>query len=124
MGLSTDVLKPSGEAKVSGWARVVVDATLNAIIPGSNKKIQFVSPNRSVTAAVPMYEVKFRKREDALKLRREFGKLRKEKRYDANANCLTLGSRVCLEILNSIAKKCSRPNDEMFVRGFTSRLVL
>ena len=74
-------------------------AALEPIVPGSGQKIQFCSPNRSVTAAVPVCEVKFREREDALKLRKEFGKQRKENCYEGYAfiaNCVTLGTRVRL----------------------------
>ena len=74
-----------------------------------------------------MWEIKFREREDALKLRKEFGKLRKEKKYDGGrfiANCMTLGTRVRLKILKSIAWKCSSLSEDMYVHGFTSRLVL
>ena len=126
-GLSTSVRKPSGEAEIRAWARVVVNDALEAIVPGSANKIQFCSPNRSVTATVPVCEVKFREREDALKLRKEFGKLRKEKRYDGDAfiaNCVTLGTRVRLEILKAIARKCSGVGVDMYVHGFTSRPVL
>ena len=104
-----------------------MDAALNAIIPGSDKQIQFCSPNRSFTAAVPVCEVKFKEREEALKIRKEFGKQRKEKRNEGGAyiaNCVTLGTRVRIEILKAIARKCSSPGEDMFVHGFTSRPVL
>ena len=70
---------------------------------------------------------KFREREKALKLRKEFEKLRKEKRYDGGAyiaNCVTFGTRVRIKILKSIARKCSSPSEDMYIHGFTSRLVL
>ena len=81
-----------------------------------------------MTLAVPVCEIKFRDRESAQKIRREFGKQRKEGRIDSGvfiANCVTLGTRVRLEVLKAIARKCAAPNNaDMFVQGFTSRPVL
>ena len=126
-GLTSEAPRPKGETEVRVWARAAVDAALNAIIPDSDKQIQFCSPNRSYTTAVPVCEVKFREKGEALKLRKEFGKQRKEKRYEGKAyiaNCVTLGTRVRIEILKAIARKCSGPGEDMFVHGFTSRPVL
>ena len=126
-GLSTDIPRPRGDAEVRGWARAVVNAALHSFVPDSDKNIQFCSLNRSVNAGVPVCEVKFREREVALKVRKEFGKMRKEKRYEGRifiSNCVTLGTRVRTEILKAIARKCSSPSEDMYVHGFTSRPVL
>ena len=128
MGMTTDVLRPKGDIESRAWIRRIAEGALNAIIEGSGSSIQFVSPNRSVTLAVPVCEIKFRDRESAQKIRREFGKQRKEGRIDSGvfiANCVTLGTRVRLEVLKAIARKCAAPNNaDMFVQGFTSRPVL
>ena len=126
-GLTSDTPKPKGEAEVRGWARAAVDAALHSIIPDSDKNIQFCSPNRNVNAGVPVCEVKFRDKEMALKVRKEFGKMRKEKRYEGSifiSNCVTLGTRVRTEILKAIARKCTGSSEDMYVHGFTSRPVL
>ena len=127
MGMTTEILKPKGEVEARVWIRKIVEGTLNAIVEGSGNIIQFVSPNRSVAPGVPVCEVKFKDREGAQKMRKEYGKLRKEGKIDNGvfiANCVTLGTRVRLEILKAIAKQCPIPNVDMFVQGFTSRPVL
>ena len=61
------------------------------------------------------------------KLRREFGNRRKGGIDTGKfflSNSVTLGTRVRLEILRSIAKECSNAEEDFFAIGFTSRPVL
>ena len=60
-------------------------------------------------------------------MRREKGNLRKVGKIEGTvsvANCMTLGTRVHLEVLKPIAKRCSSSAEEMLVHGFTSRPVV
>ena len=68
-----------------------------------------------------------KEREFAVNLRHEYGKQRKAGKLEGRvfiANCVTLGTRVRMEVLKAICKKCSNPTEDMFVHGFTSRPVL
>jgi hypothetical protein len=126
-GMTTLAPKPTGQVEARTWIREVAGAALEAIVPGAGAMIQFVSPNRSLGSEVPACEVKIKDREFALKMRKEYGRLRKEGKLEGRvfvANCVTLGTRVRMEVLKAIGKKCSGPGEDLFVHGFTSRPVL
>ena len=126
-GMTTLAPKPTGQAEARMWIRGVVETALEAILPGAKNMIQFVSPNRSLGSEVPACEVKIKEKEFAVKIRQEYGKQRKAGKLEGRvfvANCVTLGTRVRMEVLKAIGKKCSNPNEDMFVHGFTSRPVL
>jgi hypothetical protein len=126
-GVTSRIPKPANEVDARKWRREIVGKALDLILPESDEKIQFVSPSRSRASDFPMCEVKFRVNDWAGKVRREFGKLRKEKKIEGRifvANCVTQATRVRLEILRAIAKKCCSNTEDMLVMGFTSRPVL
>ena len=126
-GLSSNVAKPANEVDARRWLRDIAGSALDRILPQSSEKIQFVGGNRSRASDIPMCEVKFKESDWAGKVRREFGKQRKEGKAEGRifvANCVTQATRVRLEILRAVAKKCSTSNEEMLVMGFTSRPIL
>ena len=74
-----------------------------------------------------MCEVGFKEADLAGKLKRDFGNRRKGGIDTGNfflSNSVTLGTRVRLEILRSIARECSNTDEDFFAIGFTSRPVL
>ena len=126
-GMTTLAPKPKGQVEQRAWIREVAESTLEAILPGARAMVQFVSPNRSLGSEVPACEVKIKDREFAQKIRKEYGRLRKEGKLEGRvfvANCVTLGTRVRMEVLKAIARKCSGQDEDLFVHGFTSRPVL
>ena len=126
-GLTTDVAKPNGEPEIRKWVQEIVAKELNKIIPDSGEMIQFVSQSRSQGNIVPTCEVKMKEKDVAVRLRRTFGQMRKAGKVEGRVfvtNCVTMGTRVRLEILRAIARKCCSPNEDMFVMGFSSRPVL
>ena len=126
-GLSSNVARPVNEVDARRWIREIAGLALDKILPESSGKIQFVSMNRSKASDVPLCEVKFKESDWAGKVRREFGKQRKEGKVVGRvfvANCVTQATRVRLEILRAIAKKCCSNNEDMLVMGFTSRPIL
>ena len=126
-GLSSNVARPANEVDSRRWLREIAGAALDKILPQSSDKIQFVGGNRSKASDIPMCEVKFKESDWAGKVRREFGKQRKEGKVEGRvfvANCVTQATRVRLEILRAIAKKCATSNEDMLVMGFTSRPIL
>lgn len=62
---------------------------------------------------LPKCEVKIKEKEWAVRLRRIFVQLRKTGKVEGRifvTNCVTIGTRVRLEIIRAIARKCSTPN--------------
>ena len=126
-GMSTSVPKPANQVEARQWINDIVKAALGTIVEEAGEMVQFVSANRSFGMAVPVCEVKIKDREGALRIRKEFGKQRKDGKVTGGifvSNSVTLGTRVRLEVLRAIAKKCSGPEEDMFVHGFVSRPVL
>jgi hypothetical protein len=125
-GMTSEVSRPSGEPEARAWIKEIVADALDKIIPDSGKMIQFVSMNKN-QSGVPNCEVKLKEKEWAARLRKTFGKMRKEGKVEGRiflTNCVTMGTRVRLEILRAIARKCSNAAVDMFVMGFSSRPVL
>ena len=126
-GLSSNIARPASEIDARRWIRDIAGKALDKILPNSSEKIQFCSANRSKATDFPVCEVKFKETDWAGKVRREFGKQRKEGRAEGRifvANCVTQATRVRLEILRAIAKKNWSANEDMLVMGFTSRPIL
>ena len=134
IGLTSSERRPDGLAEGKKWLQDIVGAALNRLIQGSNEKIQFVNPVRGAEGfqnlennELPVCEVKMKEREWALKVRKEFGKQKKEGKVEGKffvANVVTLATKVRLEILRAIGRKCGNTREDMFAIGFTSRPVL
>ena len=131
MGLSSTIRRPEGFADGKKWLNDIVGAYLDKLIPGSSAMIQFVNQVRGVSGGqnmeVPTCEVRMKEREWALKLRREFGKQKKEGKIEGRsfvANVVTLATKVRLEILRAVGRKCGNVREDMFAIGFNSRPVL
>ena len=126
-GMTSNIVKPSDPVEARKWIRTIVENTFDYIVPEASGHIQFVSPNRSATGDIPMCEVKMKEKEWAQKIRKEYGRKRKEGTDFGRlflANSVTQATRVRLEILKAIAKRCSSPDEDMFVQGFTTRPIL
>ena len=127
-GMTSNVAMPTGFDEGKKWINDLVKAVLNEIVPESSDKIQFVNSGRSFRGEVPVCEVKMKEKVWADKIRKEFGKFRREGKVVGGgvfvANSVTLATRVRLEVLRAIATKCSNGDEDMYVMGFTSRPVL
>ena len=129
MGLTSETRQPAGQAEAKKWLLDIVGEMLNKIVPESADHIQFVNAIKGAggESQVPVCEAKMKEREWAVKIRREFGKLKKEGKIEGRlfiANSVTLATRVRLEILRAMARKCSSPREDMHVVAFTSRPLL
>ena len=127
-GLTSTVAMPTGLDEGKRWVDEIVKTALNIIVQGSSDMIQFINSGRSFRGEVPVCEVKMKEKGWAEKIRKEFGRLRKEGKTVKGgvfiANSVTLATRVRLEVLRAIAKECSNGEFDMHVMGFTSRPVL
>ena len=131
MGMSSETRQPAGQTEAKKWLHDIVSEILNKIVPESADHIQFVNAIRGARGEtrgeVPVCEAKMKEKEWAVKIRREFGKLKKDGKIEGRlfiANSVTLATRVRLEILKAIARKCSSPREDMHVVAFTSRPLL
>ena len=127
-GLTSNVAMPTGLDEGKRWVDDIVKTALEGIVSGSANMIQFINSGRSYRGEVPVCEVKMKEKGWAEKIRKEFGKLRKEGKTVKGgvfiANSVTLATRVRLEVLRAMANKCSNDEYDMHVMGFTSRPVL
>ena len=126
-GLTSSIPKPVSQIEARQWINEIVKLALVTIVPEAREMVQFVSANRSFGSTVPVCEVKIKDREGAMKIRKEYGKQRKEGNVVGGifvSNSVTLGTRVRLEMRKAIARKCSSAEEDMFVQGFVSRPVL
>ena len=131
MGMSSETRQPAGQTEAKKWLHDIVSEMLNKIVPESADHIQFVNAIRGARGEargeVPVCEAKMKEKEWAVKIRREFGKLKKDGKIEGRlfiANSVTLATRVRLEVLKAIARKCSSPREDMHVVAFTSRPLL
>ena len=126
-GLTSKVVKPSGREEARKWLKDIVAEVLNFIEPVISSEIIFVSQGRSNNRDVPLAEVRMSSKEIALKLRKSFAQKKKAGQDFGRtyiANCVTLATRVRIEILKAMSKKFSTERDSMFVMGYASRPVL
>ena len=120
-GLTTRVVKPSGRDEARVWLKNIVAEVLNSIEPGIASEIIFVSQGRSNNRDVPLAEVRMSSKEVALRLRKSFAQKKKAGQDFGRtyiSNCVTLATRVRIEILKAMAKKFSSEKERMFVMGY------
>ena len=107
-GLTNNMPCPVGLEEKNKWLLAMVTPIVESIVEGSAKEIAFVSLAGKQDRDIPLCEVRFKTREMAIKIRRDFGKKKKEgKDFGRIAifNSVTLATRVRIEILWAIAKK-------------------
>ncbi len=126
-GLSSKAPRPAGKEEVKVWLKEMVSEVLDSIEPGSSSEIIFVNQGRSNNKDIPLAEVRMRNRDMALKIRKNFA-LKKKSGHDFGrlyiSNCVTLATRVRIEIMKAMTKKFKTDKEEMFVMGYVSRPVI
>ena len=129
IGLDSKEARPTGQLEFKNWLNKLVGVTLEMISKDSADGVAFVNPLRGGGGDIlPICEVRMKSRELALQIRKDFAIKRKSGGEELGrlfiANSVTLATRVRLDVLKAIAKKCESKTEQMFVRGFTSRPVL
>ena len=129
IGLTSDEARPTAQADLKAWLTKLVGEVLDKITKGSAAGVAFVNPMRGGGGGIlPICEVRLKSRELALQIRKDFAAMRKNGGEGLGklfvANSVTLATRVRLDIMKAIAKKCENKAEQMFVRGFSSRPVL
>jgi hypothetical protein len=127
-GLTATTPPPQKQEEKIAWIRNIAKEFVKTIDPESSEKINFVKQGRSKDKDIPMAEVRFETKEIASALRRKFVEMRKAGHDFGRvymANCVTLATRVRVDILKSIVKQFTGKDDlEMYVAAYTSRPVL
>jgi hypothetical protein len=127
-GLTATTPPPIIQEEKIAWIRNIVKEFIKTIDPEICEKITFVKQGRSKDKDIPMAEVRLETKEIASSLRKKFVDLRKSGRDFGRvymANCVTLATRVRVDILKSIVKQFTGKDDlEMYVAAYTSRPVL
>ena len=126
-GLTNTTPCPVGLEEKKKWLLDMVTPIAESILEGSAKEIAFVSLAGKQDRDIPLCEVRFKSREMAIKIRREFGKRKKEgKEFGKIAifNSVTLATRVRIEILWAIAKKSCNDKEIASVQSYSSRPTL
>ena len=105
----------------------MVSPIVDSIVEGSAKEIAFVSLAGTKERDIPLCEVRFKSREMAIKIRREFAAKKKggtDFGRIAIFNSVTLGTRVRIEILWALAKKCCTEKEIASVQSYISKPAL
>ncbi len=105
----------------------MVMEAVEAIKTGSSKEIIFISQGRSNNRDVPLAEVRLTSKEVAMRLRKLFVQKKKSGKDLGRiyvSNCMTLATRVRIEILKAMAKKFTLDREDIYVIGYASRPVL
>ena len=126
-GLSSKTPKPVGRDETNKWLKEMVANVLDSIEPGISGEIIFVTQGRSGNREVPLAEVRMKNKEIALRLRKTYAQKKKAGKDFGRiyiSNCVTLATRVRIEILKAMAKKFVSDTEEFYVVGYTSRPVL
>ena len=126
-GLTSKTPKPTGAEDARKWLKDIVSEILDKIESGSSAKIAFITQGRSRDREVPLAEVRMSDREVAKRLRKKFANQRKAGQDFGRVqltNCVTLATRVRIDILKAMAKKFTSDREDLFVYGYASRPVL
>ena len=126
-GLSSRVPRPMGTDEAKQWLKNIVAELLDKIENGVSSQIVFVTQGRSRDREVPLAEVRMKDKGTAIRLRKRFAQQKKAGQDFGRVqimNCVTLATRVRIDILKAMAKKFTTEREDLFVYGYASRPVL
>ena len=126
-GLSSRIPRPTGAEEAKKWLKTIVSELLDKIEKDVSSQIVFVTQGRSRDREVPLAEVRMKDKATAIRLRKKFA-IQKKAGHDFGRaqimNCVTLATRVRIDILKAMAKKFTTDQEDLFVYGYASRPVL
>ena len=125
-GLTSKTPMPTQSEEKKKWLNGIVGEILEKIEIGASKHILFASLASKNQRFIPLVEVKLDNRDLAVKIRKQFSAKKREIDFGKIfiANSVTLGTRVRVDILKSIAELYSNEKESMSVSAFVSRPVL
>ena len=125
-GLTSLTPAPVAFEERKKWMKDLVGGVLNKVEEGASGRILNVIQGWKGDHNIPLAEVRM----DGVELAGRIRKLFAEKKAGTDfgrvymANSVTLGTRVRIEILKAVAKKCAGEGESMYVSAFTSRPLL
>ena len=127
VGLTNTIPMPIPREEKDKWLSDMVSPILEAIVPDSSKSIAFISMGGNRERDIPLCEVKFKSKDLAILIRKEFAK-KKKGGADLGRlgifNSVTLATRVRIEIMWALAKKPNNSNEIRTVLSYSSRPLL
>jgi hypothetical protein len=126
-GITTSVVAPVDQEERKVWLRSTVESIFKKISPDFTGKILFINQGRSNGKLIPMAEVRLDSIASAVAIRKAFADKKKAGEDFGRlflANCVGLATRVRVDIMKALAKRCMVNSDTAFVVAFTSRPML
>jgi len=109
---------------LKGMANVIFEN----LIPGFKGKIIYLTQAKNPGGQpIPMVEIKMEAPEQALEIRKAYAEKRKNKMLGKDleslfiSNCVSLATRVRVDVMKAIARRLTNREDLAYVAGFTSR---
>ena len=127
-GLTNSIPMPIDEGEKRLWLDKMVAEVLRKLDPEGQGQILFIKPGRKDGINIPMVEVRMENKEMAKRIRACYAE-KKRNNSDLGklflANCVTLATRVRIDIMRAIATKNNNKEVlEMYVPPFSFRPVL
>ena len=126
-GMVNKVPMPQGFQDKKKWVLDMVGDVVNRIEEGAAGKIIWANQGRRNEREIPMAEVKMESKEVARRIRLKFAEKKRAGEDFGKlfiANSVSLGTRVRIDIMKSMAKKYSSEKQDFHVAAFSSRPVL
>jgi hypothetical protein len=107
--------------------KTIASGIFESLIPGFQGKIVYLTQGRSNGQPIPMIECKMENSDQAFSIRKAFADKKKSKSLGPDldllfiANCVSLATRVRVDVMKAIARKVSNKDDLAYVAGFSSR---
>jgi hypothetical protein len=126
-GITSATPPPVNPDERKVWLRTTVESIFKKISAGFTGKILFVNQGRNNGKMIPMVEVRLDSVASAVAIRKAFADKKKAGEDFGRlflANCVGLATRVRVDIMKALAKRCTEGKDIAFVVAFTSRPML
>ena len=107
--------------------KTLATGIFESLIPGFTGKIVYQTQGKSQGQPIPMVEIRMENPEQALCIRKAYADKKKSKSLGRDletlfvANCVSLATRVRVDVMKAIARRLTNKNDLAYVAGFTSR---
>ena len=107
--------------------KTIANEIFQVLIPGFAGKIVYLTQGKSQGQPIPMVEIRMDNAEQALNIRKAYADKKKNKTLGRDlealfiANCVSLATRVRVDVMKAIARRLTNKVDLAYVAGFTSR---
>jgi hypothetical protein len=126
-GLKSTTPMPTDPRQRIEVLKTIASGIFESLIPGFQGKIVYLTQGRSNGQPIPMIEVKMENSDQAFSIRKAFADKKKSKSLGPDldllfiANCVSLATRVRVDVMKAIARKVSNKDDLAYVAGFSFR---